>query len=52
MRAEEVRKKVGGSYQKAVKVYKLIAMVYDKPLTAPKRAWNRAIQLVNDAERG
>jgi hypothetical protein len=47
MTAEQVRGLVGGDYNKAIEVYSMITMVYDTPKDAPRKAWDRAIRLVN-----
>jgi len=46
-KAEELRKLVGGSYKKATEVYSMVSMVYRPVDTAPKKAWERAIRLIN-----
>jgi len=45
--AEYIRNRVGGSYEKAVKVYALVAMFYDNPTKAPSKTWERAIRTIS-----
>ena len=49
--AEYVRKQVGGDYHLTVKVFGLVATVYPSVKEAPRKAWERAIRLVNKTHK-